>query len=75
MSHYEDEAQVEELKRWWKENWLALATGLALGLGGIFGWQQWQAHEDKVAADASQAYEDLKKAADANKADDAEKAA
>ncbi len=75
MSHYEDEAQVEQLKQWWKENWLALATGLALGLGGIFGWQQWQAHEDKVAGEASQAYDDLKKAADANKSEDAEKAA
>lgn len=75
MSHYEDEAQVEQLKQWWKENWLALATGLALGLGGIFGWQQWQAHEEKVAGEASQAYDDLKKAADANKSEDAEKAA
>jgi len=75
MSHYDDEAQVEELKRWWKENWLALATGLALGLGGIFGWQQWQLHKDKVSGEAAQAYEDLRKAADANKIDDAEQAA
>ena len=75
MSHYEDEAQVEQLKQWWKENWLALATGLALGLGGIFGWQQWQAHEDKVAGEASQAYEELKKAVDLNRSDEAEQAA
>ncbi len=75
MSHYDDEAQVEELKRWWNENWKALATGLALGLGGIFGWQAWQGHEQRVAADAAQMYEDLKKSADAGKADEAGKLA
>jgi predicted negative regulator of RcsB-dependent stress response len=75
MSHYDDEAQVEQLKQWWKENWLALATGLALGLGGIFGWQQWQAHQRNVAGEASQAYQELKKAAESNKVDDAEQAA
>jgi predicted negative regulator of RcsB-dependent stress response len=75
MSHYEDEEQVEQLKQWWKENWKALATGLALGLGGIFGWQQWQGHEQRVAADASQAYEELKKAASENKNEDAQKLA
>src|SRR4051794_17266075 len=75
MSHYDDEAQVEQLKQWWKENWLALATGLALGLGGIYGWQQWQSHQDKVAGEASQAYEDLRKAADASKSDEAQQLA
>ena len=75
MSHYDDEAQVEQLKSWWKENWKALATGLALGLGGIFGWQAWQVHGREVAGAASQTYEDLKKAADANQSDEAQKAA
>ena len=67
MSHYDDEAQVEQLKRWWSENWQALFAGLALGLGGIFGWQAWQNHQQQFAARASQMYEDLKKAADASK--------
>ena len=31
MSHYEDEEQVEALKKWWQENWKALAAGLVLG--------------------------------------------
>jgi predicted negative regulator of RcsB-dependent stress response len=61
MSHYDDEAQLDQLKQWWRENWRALATGLALGLGGIFGWQFWQGHAQRVAADASQLYEDLRK--------------
>lgn len=61
MSHYEDEAQVEQLRRWWRENWMALAGGLVLGLAGIFGWEQWQKSRTAKAEQASQIYEDMKK--------------
>lgn len=63
MSHYEDEAEIERLRRWWRENWLALAGGLALGLGGIFGWEAWQNAQIGKAEQASQIFEDMKKAA------------
>jgi predicted negative regulator of RcsB-dependent stress response len=62
MSHYEDEAQVEQLRRWWRENWMALVGGLALGLAGIFGWEAWQNAQAATAERASQLYEDLDKA-------------
>lgn len=70
MSHYDDEVQVEALKRWWSENWKALAAGLVLGLGGIFGWRGWQEHRVGVAAEAAQVFEDLRKAAETGRADD-----
>lgn len=60
-THFDDELQAERLKTWWKENWMALAAGLVIGLGGIFGWQGWQRHQDTQAATASQMYEELKK--------------
>lgn len=60
-THYDDEAQAEQLKAWWKENWMALAAGLAIGLAGIFGWQGWQKHSATRAGEASQMYEELKK--------------
>ena len=60
-SHYEDEAQVEQLRRWWRENWLALAGGLVLGLAGIFGWEAWQNARTAKAEHASKVYEDLKR--------------
>ena len=61
MSHYEDEAQVEQLRRWWRENWMALAGGLVLGLAGIFGWEAWQKARTTKSEQASQIYEDLKR--------------
>jgi predicted negative regulator of RcsB-dependent stress response len=61
MSHYEDEAQVEQLRRWWRENWMALAGGLVLGLAGIFGWEAWQKMRTNKAEHASKVFEDLKR--------------
>lgn len=71
MSHYDDEAQAEQLKTWWRENWMPLAAGLALGLGGIFGWEQWKVHQQDRAVEAARMYEDLKTALVADKADEA----
>lgn len=74
-THYDDEAQIENLKRWWKENWIALVTGLAVGLGAIFGWEQWKHLQSGNSEQASQVYEDLKQAVAASKTDEATAAA
>lgn len=70
-AHYEEEAQAEQLKRWWSENWKALVAGLVLGLGAIFGWEGWQSYQLQQTAQASQQYEDLKKALMTGKSDEA----
>lgn len=70
-THYDDEAQIEQLKKWLRENWFPLASGLALGLAAIFGWQGWGAHQDARAGEASHLFDDLSKAGDADKYDDA----
>jgi predicted negative regulator of RcsB-dependent stress response len=61
-THYDDEAQVEDLRRWWKENWLPLAFGLGLGLAAIFGWEFYNRQKDQTRAEASQLFEEMKTA-------------
>ncbi|WP_029890030.1 YfgM family protein [Polycyclovorans algicola] len=61
-THYDDEAQVDAIKSWWKENWLALVGGLGLGLAAIFGWQTYQQSGEGRADRAAQMYSDLRNA-------------
>jgi predicted negative regulator of RcsB-dependent stress response len=70
-THYDEEAQVDELRRWWKDNWLPLVGGLVVGLIAIFGWEGFTRHRDARAAEASQIFDDMKKAIAASKYDDA----
>ena len=62
-THYDDEAQVEQLRQWWRENWLPLGLGLVLGLSAILGWQAWNRHVDAHAAEGSHLFQDLGAAA------------
>jgi predicted negative regulator of RcsB-dependent stress response len=60
MSTYQtEEEQVEAIKRWWKENGTSVIAGLVIGLGGVFGWQAWGNHQDRVGAEASSAFSQL----------------
>lgn len=54
-----EEEQVEALKNWWKENGKSVVAGVVLGLGGVFGWQYWTQHQQQVAEQASQQFEQL----------------
>ena len=70
-THLDDEEELENLKRWFRENWVALAAGLAIGFGAIGGWQGWKAYQEKQSLAGSQMYDDLKKALAAGKTDEA----
>jgi predicted negative regulator of RcsB-dependent stress response len=37
-----DNEREEQLRRFWADNWLWIVGGIALGLGGLAGWQYWQ---------------------------------
>jgi predicted negative regulator of RcsB-dependent stress response len=59
MDHVSDQEQIDALKKWWKENGVAIVGGLALGLAGVFGWQFWQSHTRTAAAEASDLYQQV----------------
>jgi predicted negative regulator of RcsB-dependent stress response len=58
MEQYEtEEQQVEAIKRFWKENGLALVIGAFLGLGGLLGWRYYNDSQIAAKEQASFAYE------------------
>ena len=57
--HIADAEQLEALKRWWKQYGASLALALVLGVGGWFGWQQWQGARESRAQAASLVYEEM----------------
>lgn len=58
MEQYEtEEQQVEAIKRFWKENGVALVVGALLGLGGLLGWRYYNDSQIAAKEQASFAYE------------------
>jgi predicted negative regulator of RcsB-dependent stress response len=58
IDHTEEE-QIENLKKWWKENGPSVLFGVVVGLGGLFGWNAWQDYQARQAAEASALYTEL----------------
>ncbi|MGI9332881.1 MAG: YfgM family protein [Gammaproteobacteria bacterium] len=54
-----EEEQLAEIKRWWTENGKTVITGLVIGLGGVLGYNSWQAHQRGQAEQASALYEEV----------------
>ncbi|HSF78487.1 MAG TPA: tetratricopeptide repeat protein [Steroidobacteraceae bacterium] len=66
VDEYLDEReQAEQLQQWFKENWLWMAAGIGLGLGGLYGWQGWNAYLDGKSQDAGQRFVAMLQAFDA----------
>ncbi len=49
--------QLEELKKWWKENWKPLIAGAVIGLSLIFAYWAWRNHTHTQAEAASAEYQ------------------
>ncbi|WP_416139550.1 YfgM family protein [Halomonas sp. HK25] len=54
-----EEEQLDALRRWWKENGMALVAGVAIAAAGIFGWNAWQNYQENQASAASARYQHL----------------
>ncbi len=48
--------QADQLKEWIKENWLWLVAGVVLGLGGVYGYRWWNAHQAERSEVAEQQF-------------------
>lgn len=57
--HHSEEEQIENLKKWWKENGPSVLFGVVIGLAALFGWNAWQDHKIRQASEASALYNDL----------------
>ena len=57
--HITEEEQIEALKRWWEENGKQTLLGIALIVGGYFGWQAWTDHSVEQASAASLSYQEM----------------
>jgi len=73
-AYVSEQEQVEQIRRWWKNNGTALLLGLALGIGGLAAYRYWDGTQGARAESASQNYEQLIEMAAAQKLDDAMKA-
>ncbi|MET1219716.1 MAG: tetratricopeptide repeat protein [Glaciecola sp.] len=54
-----EEQQVEAIKRFWKENGLAIVIGAILGLGALWGWRYYDESQIQAKESASESYQQL----------------
>jgi predicted negative regulator of RcsB-dependent stress response len=57
---FNDDDQAQQLKDWWKQNWQPVLLGLGLSIGGVLGWNSWQAHKAGQAELASGHFEQVR---------------
>lgn len=60
MAAYESEQdQIEEIKKWWKENGSSVTIGILLGFTLLFAWRGWEYYTSQRAESASSLYESI----------------
>ena len=71
FEEYDKYEQSELVQKWLRENGVSIVVGIAIGLVGIFGWQQWRNHRASHQAEAAQLYQQVQIAQLSGKADTA----
>lgn len=59
FEEYDKYEQSELVQKWLRENGLSIVVGIAIGLVGIFGWQQWRSHQARNEGEAAQLYQQV----------------
>lgn len=60
FDEYNKYEQSELVQKWLRENGLSIIVGIAIGLVGIFGWQQWRNHQARNESAAAQLYQQVR---------------
>ncbi|MFC4526662.1 tetratricopeptide repeat protein [Dyella halodurans] len=69
---YDDYEQSERVQQWLRQNGLSIVVGIAIGLVGIFGWQQWNKHKAGHEAEAANLYQQIQAAVSSGKVEGAD---
>ncbi|RAO76021.1 YfgM family protein [Dyella jiangningensis] len=72
FEEYDEFEQSERVQQWLRQNGLSIVVGIAIGLVGIFGWQQWNKHKADHQSEAANLYQQVQDAAAAGKSDSAD---
>ena len=68
-SYRTEEEQLEALRRWWNENGRSTVVAVVIALAGTLGWQSWQASREESREHASDIYQAMMRAIDAQGVD------
>ncbi|MHB1059162.1 MAG: YfgM family protein [Rhodanobacter sp.] len=71
FEEYDKYEQSELVQKWLRENGVSIIVGIAIGLVGIFGWQQWRNHQARHEGAAAQLYQQVQIAQASGKPDTA----
>ena len=59
-----DEEKAEQIKAWLKENGMSVFVGIAIAVGGLFGYRYWQDYKLQTAEEASAIYSQVQQSHD-----------
>jgi len=62
--------QAEQLRYWLRENWIWLVTGVALTLGGYYGYRWWESRQSSRSLEAGQRFAEMLEALGKNQRDE-----
>lgn len=57
--YYNEQEQWERVKLWLRENGLWIIAGVAIGVGGLAGWNWWNERKERIAVEASVRYQQV----------------